>query len=174
MPEPTLRVWTIQRSGWWQLLQHRGILGGDGERTWPEMRAPYQWMMGQMKQRISGYGGGWPIWFWHTPKPDLRRSAHLPKGTRGVRLELEIPACRALLSDFESWHCVLNNGYLALSEDSDIDNPTQQQKEASWSRVFDLDALKASGYWGPIDRIQGVTEYVRLDEVRSAREFLAR
>jgi hypothetical protein len=28
--------------------------------------------------------------------------------------------------------------------------------------------------WGPIEEIQGVTEYVRLDEVRSVREFVGR
>lgn len=175
MPEPTLRVWTIHRMGWWHLLQKRGVLGGDGRRAgWPELRRSYRLIMGQMQHRVPGYRGGWPVWFWYTPKPDLRSSGHLQKGTHAVRLELEIPAARALLSDFESWHCVLNNGYLALAENTYIDNATQQQIEASWPRVFDLDALRESGYWGPVDRIQGVTEYVTLDEVRNAREFIAR
>lgn len=175
MPEPTLRVWTIQRIGWWHLLQNRGRLGGDGRRVgWPELWRPYRWIMGQMHHRVPGYRGGWPVWFWHTPKPDLRRPGHLPKGTLGVRLEFEIPAARALLLDFESWHCALNNWYLPLSDEEQDDAANQQDKEASWSRVFDLDALRKSGYWGRIDRIQGVTEYLTLAEVRNAREFIAR
>lgn len=174
MPDTLLRVWTIQRIGWWQQLQTRRVLGGDGRRIWPEMRPPYRWLMGQMRQRITGYNSGWPIWFWHSPKPDLRRRAHLPKGERGVRLEIEIPAARALLLDFESWHCVLNNGHLALSEQEYDGNASQEKREASWQRVFDLDALRQSPDWGPIDRIQGVTEHVRLDEVRRIDEFTAR
>ena len=37
---------------------------------------------------------------------------HLPKGERGVRLELQVADDRVLLSDFDLWHYVLNYWYL--------------------------------------------------------------
>ena len=50
----------------------------------------------------------------------------------------------------------------------------QAELLASWERVFEFDLLRRARMWGPIDRIQGVTEYVRLDEVRRVDEFVAR
>jgi len=89
MPDDTIRVWTIQRPGWYALLQQRGVLGGDGRRPWRELRPAYRWLMGQMRRRIPGYRGGWPVWFWCT-WPDLGRTAHLPKGERGVCFDPEL------------------------------------------------------------------------------------
>lgn len=66
--------------------------------------------MEQMGGRIPAYSGGLPIWFWFSPKPDLRHRAHLPRGEQAVRLELELPRETVLLSDFDTWHCVLNLG----------------------------------------------------------------
>lgn len=79
-------------------------------------RPAYRWLMSQMKERVAGCRGLWPIWFWHSPKPDLRHSAHLPRGERGVRLELELPRDRTLLLDFETWHAVLNRWHLSQSQ----------------------------------------------------------
>ena len=57
-----------------------------------------------------------PIWCWcqwrgeRRRMPDLRHCGHLPRGTRGVRLGLELAEARLLRSDFELWHYVLNGG----------------------------------------------------------------
>ncbi len=99
-----VRVWTIQRPSWWRTLQQRGLIHADGRRLCHDFRPAYNWMMGQMYRRIPGYTGAYPVWFWYSPKPDLRHSGHLARGERGLRIELELPRSIVLLSDFETWH----------------------------------------------------------------------
>src|SRR5689334_3931661 len=186
---PRLRLWTIQSSGWWQALEGSHALGGDGRRVRRFYRPAYRWLMQQMKLKLPACSGRFPVWLWHSPKPDLRRGGHLPPGTPGVRVELELPAERVLLLDFETWHCVLNRWHLSLSwrESRQWDRkvkpfgyfdvlPADLEAELrlSWERVFDLEALKAAKMWGPVDRVQAVTEYVRRDEVRRVDAFVAR
>jgi len=112
-------VWTIQSVETWERLQTSGWLYADGRRIPPEFRFAYRWMRQQMRSRIPSYGGRYPWWGWARPKPDLRRAGHLPRGTRGVRLELELSDEEVLPSDpstgsghrFDAWHVVLNRDY---------------------------------------------------------------
>jgi hypothetical protein len=166
------------------------VLCADGRRVFRYFRPAYQWLMQQMVGRVTGYTGRFPVWFWHSPKPDLRHRGHLPSGKGGVRIELELPRERVLLLDFQSWHCVLNRWHLSLSERESrkwdrktegldqcrapLPAPIEAELQATWERVFDLDRLRRAKLWGPIDEIQGVTEYVRLEEVRGVSEFVAR
>jgi hypothetical protein len=111
----TARAWTIQRVEWWHVLQQRGLCG-DGRRGPPGFRQAYRWIMGQMSRRLPAYRGGFPVWMWLQPRPDLRRAAHLRRGRPGVLLELQIPSDCLLPLDFETWHCVLNRWHLSMSE----------------------------------------------------------
>lgn len=189
-PDGTIRVWTIQPAAWWRSLRTRGMLHGDGRRIYGHFRPAYRWLMRQMVIRVPGCRGRAPIWVWQSPKPDLRHVAHLPRGEPGVRVELELPCNRVLLFDFETWHCVLNRWHLSLSwrESREWDRrikgldqyrtllpePFESELQAAWERVFDLARLRRTKLWGPIDKVQGVTEYVRLDEVKRVEEFIAR
>lgn len=180
----SIRVWTIQHADCWERLQPDGLLRGDGRHVWPEFRCAYRWLMRQMADRIPDYGGGYPVWFWHSPKPDLRHAAHLQRGAHGVRIEAELPAGRVLLLDFDAWHCVLNHGPLSLTwrEDRNWDKrmahllPGACEKElrGTWERVFDLDALNRSTLWRPVRYIQGIVEYIRLNEIVRIDRFTAR
>jgi hypothetical protein len=123
-------------------------------------------------------------------KPNVPAIGHLPPGETGVRVELELPRDHLLLFDFETWHCVLNRWHLSLSwqESREWDRrvkgldqhrtpfpePFESELQATWERVFDLDRLRRTKLWGPIDQVQGITEYVRLDEVKRVEEFVAR
>lgn len=69
-----VRVWTLQRPPWLRTLQQRGVIHADGRRVCHHFRPAYRWLMAEMYQRIRGYNGGFPIWFWYSPKPDLRHS----------------------------------------------------------------------------------------------------
>ena len=66
--------------------------------------------MQQMKQRLPNYRGEYPVWIW-IKKPDMRHSGHFEGGTKCVRLTLEIDPKNVLGSDFDDWHCVLNNTF---------------------------------------------------------------
>jgi hypothetical protein len=143
-----------------------------------------------MHRRVPGYGGAFPVWFWYSPRPDLRHSAHLARGERGFRIELELPRDVVLLFDFEAWHCVLNRWHLSASwrESLESDRKTKgldqfratlpsaldAELQATWERVFDMELVRRTELWGPGDSIQGVSDRVLLSEVRNVREFAAR
>ena len=76
----------------------------------------YSWMIKEMHRRI-GYPrqqNSYPIWGWYRShdfkhqRPDFRWSKNYKND---VCIELDIPENQVLLSDFESWHFVLNNWY---------------------------------------------------------------
>ena len=89
----------------------------------------YDWMRQQMKQRVDGYRGNWPWWAWHTwmthdhgkkvHKPDIRTIKWQQGSGQHVRLELEIPDNKVLLSCFDGWHGPLNKRYLAWDEEEE-------------------------------------------------------
>jgi hypothetical protein len=139
-----------------------------------------------MKQRIEGCDGGYPIWF-YAFKPDLRRK-YGKSGELNVLIECEIRRDRVLLSDHDSWHVILNNGYFAHSEAEDDEwyrrlsagemskDQAEVEKRKSWERVFDLEAIRANPEWhgkGPL-QIQVTCRELYLSEVRSHRFFTAR
>lgn len=76
----------------------------------------------------------------------MRQTGHLPRGTQGVRLELELQDQAVLLSDYDAWYIVLNQGYLALNR-----SPEQSEGAAEFDdfyRRFDA-AVADSHAWPP-------------------------
>ena len=96
------------------------MLKADGRRLslGRDFRRQYRWLRERMRERVEGYGGRPPIWYW-LEKPNMRGTSWGPGGVRVVRAALEIPAERVLVSDFDLWHVPLNNGYLAVDEADD-------------------------------------------------------
>lgn len=189
---PSMRVWTIQPVELLVRLEAERVLYVDPPCVPREFRHAYDWMCAQMERRILGYRGHYPWWGWHISRPDLRQSGHLPRGTRGVRLELELKPAEVLLSDFDAWHFVLNRGYLAYSEEEDevwyrrfeaavpdrwawpLPESWHSDLLTSWERIFDLEALAASDYWDGEHYIQATFETLRLADVRKRTPFVAR
>ena len=163
----------------------------------------YQWLSQQMRIRVGSppTNDALPVWAWYQwqgkkkNKPDLRSGGHLPKGERGVRLELEVGDHRVLLSDFELWHYVLNYWYLPLSEeDGETFEATLEQHAlsffqtkplpdpkfhqvivSSWQCIFDI-SWSAKGITRPRKEksIQAILWEIRLEDVRSVQEFVAK
>jgi hypothetical protein len=155
--------YTIQGINAWIEAQNQGYLVGNKEYVCEDFIRPYQWMMKQMQKRIPDYNGEYPIWLW-PDKQDLRRRGYNERGMKAVYLEIEIPENQVLLSDFQAWHCVLNDFPLLDHEDEIID------KELSWERIFDLEYLQRHPDWGILD-IQVVTGKIDLNHVKSVRKF---
>ena len=131
-----LRLYTIQhRAAVDHLLSTGSLFVKDPSLVDQDFIGSYRWMMGQMAQRIPDFSGNFPIWawmrrgWWHT---NLRNWSL----DEWVLLTIEVPANRFVISDFGAWHYVLNNCFLPLSEDADIENPTQEQKRESWVNIF--------------------------------------
>ena len=180
-----ITLWTIQTPMAWSLLNRNGVLSGDGRRIDRYFRTPYHWLMGEMKERIPGYGGKFPLWFW-TEKPDLRTGGLEKSGTQAVCIECVIPKERVLLSDYGNWHTILNDSYFAHSE-QEFDawyarieagaitaEEAEKEKRESWKRVFDLQTLAALPEWHGSLRIQATIEKLYLSEIKGVRFFKAR
>ncbi|MER2107367.1 MAG: DUF3841 domain-containing protein [Solibacillus sp.] len=164
--------WTIQTKSKWQEVQTLGYLTGNRAYVDEDFAEAYHWMMMQMKERIPGYAGEYPVWL-RTERPDLRRSGYLAKGEQGVLLKVTLDAKDVLLSDFQAWHIVLNNCYMSLELDED-ELYTEEEIRTSWTLIFELEQLKASEIWGePLD-LQGVTGKVLINQLTCVKEFIAR
>ncbi len=197
-------LWTIQSSAAWTELQEKGVLRSKPqhimEKTW---LSAYQWMAQQMMSRIGPppEPDCLPIWAWfqwegrHRRKPDLRAAGHLGKGERGIRVELEYPDSRALLSDFCLWHYVLSYWYLpALEADGDAfeaelaahglsffnqkplpDAHYHSTVVGSWDRIFDLDWSEPD-LSEPMEQksIQATVWEVKREQVKNHKHFTSR
>ncbi len=177
-------------------MRKTGHFRADGRRAYHYFRPAYRWMVRQMERRLPGYHKGrYPVWAWHTPKPDMRISSYrLPPGEEAVRLTLEIPdeeaAGRVLLSGFEDWHSPLNNWYLWLSDEeyewwkklagehrhqTEVPGHLQEMIHRSWERVFDLEALDRAARTDPEvyepPRVQATFAEIRLKEVVKVERF---
>jgi hypothetical protein len=109
-----------------------------------------------------------------------------------VLVEFRAPRSAVLLSDFEAWHCVLNDAFLSLSQEEDDafearhggrtragerSAACQAEIEASWERIFDLLDLRwppEAGGWSHSGVVQAVVREVPLRSVVRATPFVAR
>ena len=143
---------------------------GDDADTVDEMfLRSYDWMMNQMDQKIGLRPSPetyptWAYYQWYGPdkkKPDLRYSGHrcfAEKRTCAL-MTIEIPDNEVLLSDYDTWHCVLNCWYLGEEKRSDElwdikndlkvcsdfnDYPEwmQIELEKSWHNIFDMESSR--------------------------------
>lgn len=191
-------LWTVQHAETWERLQNDGILRGDGRRVEAYHREAYEWIAGQMRLRLPPLHARFPLWGWclwqglGRPRPDLRASGHLARGTPGVRVEFDIPKDKVLLSDFDAWHCVLNKRFLSLTEDEDnafaaelesarvqdrwpYPEPFRSRVVSSWQRIFDLEAGEEEWWGAPSERsIQATFWELELSQVRHIDHFTAR
>lgn len=159
-----MRFYSIQSSESWEQAKRIGYLEGNSQfAMFPK---EYNWLIGQMKNRLKDYNGGYPIWLWVT-RPDLRHSGHTAKGKKAVLLVISILEEKVLYSDYSAWHIVLNDCILGDYEGEQI------TKEKSWERIFDLDYLLNHKDWGKLD-LQATTGRVRLENIRVIKEFVGR
>jgi hypothetical protein len=191
-------LWTIQDMKAWDRLQREGALRADGRRVSPYYRHAYLWMSDQMRLWLPPHPARFPLWGWchwqgvNQRRPDLRASGHLTKGTTGVRIEFELPEGSVLLSDFDSWHCVLNRHFLSINEKEDdafareleradvewrwpYPEPFHARVVSSWQRIFDLQAGDAQ-WCGPPSRrtIQATFWELTTPQIRRVDIFKAR
>jgi Domain of unknown function (DUF3841) len=181
-----MRLWSIQAEEVLSELLAKGRLHGP-EVVDADYERAYRWMGQQMVRRSVSSSFCYPLWGWcsfgdrRSRKPDLRIKWHLPPGTRGVRLEFELPAERVLLSQFEMWTWILGGHYIPLTrrELATVEHATtkvsRSKRLKSWERVFDL-ACGSSALWGPSEsrRIQACMSHIRKDDLVDARFFIAK
>lgn len=178
---------TMQPIAVWEDLQRTGIYRADEAKMemLPDFKRAYIWMVREMEARIGHRPDGvtWPVWAWYKHcnrigRLDLRRQENWEYEPM-VCIEVDIPDSQVLLSDFDAWHCVLNNGVCAETEaefdalyeviDEATPEEAQRMKEATWPRVFDLTQPTDVSWRGTIDSIQATFWELRLEQVLSVR-----
>ena len=177
-------LYTIQTAEMYEKLLKEKLLINDGvflSDFGKDFCRQYKWMAEQMKLRgiKQVLAAKYPFWAWYKysskkNKPDLRHAGHAIHGTKCVCLELAIPDKDVLLSNFDLWHCVLND--MPVFEESDWDYSyvaykalsIEEQikiKEKSWEKIF------TDFYDSPI---QATFWQLTVQDVREVRFFTAR
>jgi len=180
-----MELWTIQTEEAYQILLNTGTLRNNPDKIYEDFIQPYKWIVKQMDKRIKNHPDNieYPLWAWYQwndskhRKPDLRYH-HIPKGEKGVRIHFKIDDDLVLLSDYSTWHYILNGWYLPISEEDsnkyeDILN--NDEMELSWERIFDLNWYDK--YINePKDKkaIQAVFWELKLDWVEDIKRFVSR
>lgn len=139
---------------------------GDKQFVWEEFLFGYDWFIRQMKVRIGKipFPECDPIWAWYqysgskNRRPDLRNSALLKRGEKGVCIQIEKKDSEVLLSDFHLWSYPLSfKMYLGNFEQDSLDFDKFFEKRnldslnfdtfpleikhkivKSWDKIFDL------------------------------------
>lgn len=199
-------LWTIQTVEWYNQFLQKGIIFGTGKyitQDWEFCLLGYEWLMNKMDKKIGKrpFKECFPVWAWYQykdinkPKPDLRSSGFLPKGTKGVRVEINKKENEVLLSDFVLWHFpfayhhfigeneqeaiefeeLLKSKGLDQTAITELPKKIQAKIIKSWDKVLDLD-FHDPYYTEPRERkmIQATFWTVSLDEVVRVDKFIAR
>lgn len=142
-----MKLWTIQyREAYEEMLQ-TGVLRANPEYITDEIfRESYNWMAEQMKKRIGDPPEGvkWPVWAWYQwegrrKRPDMRHHGRWSdKGAPIVLLTIDVPDNQVLLSDFDYWHSVLNDGDIIFPYDENAVY-SKEERQKSWENIFDYE-----------------------------------
>jgi hypothetical protein len=179
-----MQLWSIQTADVWEEYLSPGSIG-EYQAEWHkidiinDLGFAYRWMTDRMEERGIALEGYAPIWAWHTwrperPKPDLRSSGHLMAGSYGVLMTLDVPDRLALLSDFETWHFVLNKDFLSYNEHEANQPYTPEQMQESWKRVFELGKGDPEWLGSPQRAVQATLPRIERDWIESYKFFRGR
>ncbi|MSS64734.1 DUF3841 domain-containing protein [Velocimicrobium porci] len=140
-------LWTIQHRDAYEELVQKGVLRGNPMYIIEEIfKKSYVWMADQMKKRIGNPPAGvlYPVWAWYQwegkrKRPDMRSHGRGwgEKGTPIVLLTIDVPDNCVLLSDFDYWHVVLNDGEIIFPYDESV-HYSKEQRQKSWENIFDI------------------------------------
>lgn len=174
-------LWTIQHKSAYEKLIETSTLQANEHNLFFEddFLDAYRWLSEQMKQRIGNPPDSvqYPVWAWYQwegvhKRLDMRSHRKwTEKGTPIVLLTIDVPDNLVLLSDFDMWHCVLNQSYLPLTEEDEIDNPTVSETVKSWNKIFQIDVQ--TEYWNTPKSTQATFWELRSEWVLKAEHFIS-
>lgn len=171
--------YSIQTKEAWDMANKQKCLQGNPAYIcFEDFEESYSWMMEQMSKRLPRYRGERPIWLW-LEKPDMRQSLHAETNSAIVRLTIQLEEEDVLVSDFEDWHFVLNNSYLAYSEAEYEEYKRGEAKHGkpdTWVRIFEMERDVEEAWAGKEEdrRFQGVTGKIPINAITKVEHFIAR
>lgn len=175
-------LWSIQNKRAYEIMEQTGMLRADKNfiaTDWFE--DSYLWMAEQMKKRIGEPPKGviFPVWAWYQgegmrKRPDMRVHGRNwgEKGTPIVLLTFEVPDNLVLLSNFDYWHCVLNDGEIIFPID-DSEVYSEEEKRKSWENIFDI-SCSFEDEVHPHLSTQATMWEIKREWVKKAEYFVAR
>lgn len=141
-------LWTIQHKVAYDKMVQTGVLRADEDYIVDKsFKASYEWMANQMIKRIGRPPSGvsMPVWAWYQwegkrKRLDMRsHGCWSEKGIPIVLLTIDVPDECVLLSDFDYWHVVLNDGDLIFQNDDVAYSREERQK--NWEKIFDYECF---------------------------------
>ena len=185
-------LWTMQPIEVWNIIQDTGVFHCDPAKSTMlklELVEKYEWLIRQMKKRIGlpPTGVTYPVWAWYAQngkhnKPDLRseRWGYGLGNEQYACIEFEISDDLVLLSDFDVWHIVLNNGLISETEEENTRQEAyfellapeaqKEYREKNWEYVFDVTPF--NNHWITRgDWIQATVWELRKEMIRGVRFF---
>lgn len=153
--------YTIQHKDAYKIALEKGYLEGNKDYLCDEsFKESYKWMKEQYNSKIRNCDEEL-VWLWIEEHDDERLRKSYDNFTEEyVYLEVELDENSVLLSDFESWHFVLNNWFLAVDEQEDElfdKGELNITKEDSWQRIFNID---------DDSEVQGVTGEINIKNIK--------
>ncbi len=188
-----MKLWTIQPENVFNELQSTGLYRCDINKSFMKEYAlvQYDWLVMQMRKRLGNppEGVNYPVWAWKKWRfdhdmPDLRaeRWYYGAKGEKFFRLEIEISDSQVLLSDFDAWSVMLNEGLLSYSEHEDselekIYNALSDDEKIifrskNWERVFDITPFN-NEWMCRGESIQATFWELRIEQVKKVKMFIS-
>ena len=141
-------LWSIQDKIAYEKMEKTGVWRADKDHICEDFfEESYLWMADQMKKRIGPAPEGvvFPVWAWYRfegkrKRPDMRTHCRGwgDKGSSIVLLTIDVPEECVLLSDFDYWHCVLNDGEIIYPFDETV-VCSETEKRKSWENIFDIE-----------------------------------
>ena len=191
-------LWTIQPIEVWEEMSRLGYYVCNPKKAMyisdkeVSFKESYDWLISEMEKRIGKRPNGvtYPVWAWHTrdwkyKKPDLRQAGYDTPGTKCVCIEFEIPDNQVVLSDYDTWHFILNDWYFDNSKNEDeweskhkyydslSPEKKLEKKLKSWQNVFDISPYSSD--WFCRGRyIQATFWILKLSQVRKVQFFTAK
>ena len=188
-----MKLWTIQPEKVFNELQTTGRYRCDINKSNMKKYSllQYDWLVMQMRKRLSPppEGVNYPVWAWKKWRsdhdmPDLRveRWYYGKKGNKFFRLEIEIPDSQVLLSDFDSWSIMLNEGLLSYTEQEDSElekfyNSLSHDEKIifrsqNWEQVFDITPLN-NEWMCRGESIQATFWELSIEQVKKVKMFIS-
>ena len=186
-----MRLWTIQPVEVVNILERDGVFTCNPEKSeyYNDFHDAYLWIAVEMDKRNITHPDGLklPLWAWHTrdwkhKKPDLRTTGLGTPGKSYACIEFEINDKDVLLSDYGSWHYVLNHIWFdnSYSEDDwnkkqewfDSLNPKEKENVIvkSWQNIFNV-AKKKNDWFTNGRYVQATFWELQKDMITNIRYF---
>lgn len=176
-------LWSVQHKEAYDKMLETGTLRTDEKHMYfgKFFLDAYLWMANQMRERVGPPPADvtFPVWAWYQwegkrSRIDMRTHGRYggEKGTPIVLLTIDAPDSHVLLSDFDDWHAVLNDGDL-IFPDSDGKTYSTEEKQKSWGKIFDI----INNYDGSVRSCpftQATLWEIRQEWVKKAEHFLSR